>query len=282
MFDYWRRFFSRRNFVVDVQFLTYLLFYFTQGSSLSTQEDPDGRSTAIAHEPLKNATVIPRNITECDNLRAFVERIRSFDRDPTLVELEVATVTITAVLFFIPLLKREIVRIWRNRRGHGPAPGAFFQAAHDNPLDVEQVGMDQRLAKMREDIAIYRQMIAKSPGSRTRDINAKITECENRHIDLDTPFNANWLPDYLNWRCPILYRVMSDPVRSPDGYCYERSALQTWYNTGARQAILNYHLPLPDPSSLPTQIELQVKIMNRLDEVIREAHVDAATPRGHS
>lgn len=167
---------------------------------------------------------------------------------PSLIEL--------GVLGGIAIVATLPVLISRIRRAH------FFKPAIIAPPEVEH-----RISAIREEIAVYRQMLQQSPNASAREINAKITRCEEAGIDLDNMVD-------LDWRCPILHRVMSDPVTSPDGHYYERSALQSWYNGGARQAILNYHLALPNPASLPTELKLQVRISNRLDEIIRNAHLE--------
>jgi len=120
---------------------------------------------------------------------------------------------------------------------------------------------DTQLQEFREAVAVYKEMLAKSPSERVREINALVTTCEELDIDLNGQIDPDWI-------CPILHRVMADPVKVPDGHCYERMVLQNWYEGGARRAILNERLALPNPRGMPTEIGLQVRISRRLSAIL--------------
>ena len=63
--------------------------------------------------------------------------------------------------------------------------------------------------------------------------------------------NANNIPrEYL---CPISYNIMSDPVLTVDGYTYERSSIQRWFNSGKNTSPLTNE-PLSSTDLIPNRV----------------------------
>ena len=56
--------------------------------------------------------------------------------------------------------------------------------------------------------------------------------------------------------CPITLSPFNDPVKAPDGRCYERIALEIWFNDGNNSCPLIPSIPLTNPAQLETDTEL--------------------------
>jgi len=176
------------------------------------------------------------------------------------------------VIAVVPPLRRRTQRAWHSIRTQIVTPmenlmprwHTFFPNTSLPIIDPAEV--EHRIAHIKADIALYTQMLEQSPYARAREINAKIAQCEALGIDLTDKIENR------DWFCPILRRLMAEPIKAPDGHYFERSALQAWYDGGARQAILNAHLRLENPRRIAVDLKLQISIANKLDEILRETH----------
>jgi hypothetical protein len=98
-------------------------------------------------------------------------------------------------------------------------------------------------------------------------------------------------PDRVNqiervYLCPILKEAMHDPVKTPDGFWFEREAIQKWYDSKStnRQCIFNPKLTLQNPSELDTDISHQEEIIRVLRQLQKEQSTQSeqVLPRPHN
>lgn len=64
--------------------------------------------------------------------------------------------------------------------------------------------------------------------------------------------------------CPINREIMEDPVGMDDGRCYERDAIQEWYDRGHRTSPMIPSITISNPSSINTNELMQYLIKNFL------------------
>jgi hypothetical protein len=68
--------------------------------------------------------------------------------------------------------------------------------------------------------------------------------------------------------CQITLHVMCDPVQTTDGFSYERTALQEWYDSGHTYCPIDRTKSLEDPHKLPTNITFQSFIYTTLKAIV--------------
>ena len=87
--------------------------------------------------------------------------------------------------------------------------------------------------------------------------------------EVDSMINKDTPSHYI---CCITQELIKNPVKAPDGHCYEQTALQAWFDHGGRACPLNRSCPLTDPASFPIDTILQAEIQRYVKEQ-REARV---------
>jgi len=75
--------------------------------------------------------------------------------------------------------------------------------------------------------------------------------------------------DMNEYLCPITREVMLYPVKTADGYYFEKCAIKLWYEKGNLKCILDPKKALIDPDSLQIDITLQLKIVSVLNSKLR-------------
>ncbi len=105
----------------------------------------------------------------------------------------------------------------------------------------------------------------------SRDMNRKTTVIQEALADINASKihslansvdNHSAINEYL---CPILHTVMRYPVKSADGFYFEKSALVEWHRKGNQRCVFNRNLTLTNPNNLEIDTSLQLTIVRFLE-----------------
>jgi len=132
--------------------------------------------------------------------------------------------------------------------------------------------LSQQLEKLRTDLLqAAEDFRARSQQiERTREANAiasaKKNSLASQINELVDQIDEEKMSSYL---CPITRTVMRYPVRTADGYYFEQSAIAAWYATGYKKCLFDETKLLTDPDNLTVDIQLQEKILSKLNELLQ-------------
>lgn len=87
---------------------------------------------------------------------------------------------------------------------------------------------------------------------------------ENRRAEIEKLVRSLREEPPHDFICPITHHIMRDPVVAPDGYRYERTAIEAWLGSGEKRS------PMTNENFDTITLEPDVDLKNRIREYLRE------------
>ena len=158
-----------------------------------------------------------------------------------------------------------------NNSTNNDIEAAFQSNAENVTINLPQVG--ERIIMFNSTSCFARQTTFDRKRNRTvRRVIKTVKQLQNIFSEIANPIEnsfdlLNSLPDGTvphQFYCPILQEIMVDPVTTIDGFTYERSAIERWFNTRVSSPLTGLDL---SSNYLVENKELAEKIKKMVSEV---------------